>query len=234
LIFCVAAGAFSFLIPFRSQLKIAEAENAFSAVEKIKNIEQIAAQISSATNLWQAVQEESAKAAKAANAVSARMSEEARQFAEFMAKANDSEKAHLRLEVDKLKRSESEWLQVITRTLDHVYALHQGASQSGQPRLIEQISNFQNACRDSARRIGLVPFVASPDEAFDPAKHQLIDDKEQPKDGAVIVQTLATGFTFQGQLLRPALVRLHSDKAATSAELKEKKANKPETAELPL
>ena len=46
---------------------------------------------------------------------------------EFLAKANDSEKGFLRLEVDKLKRAEGEWLQTLVRILDHVNALHQGA-----------------------------------------------------------------------------------------------------------
>ena len=42
------------------------------------------------------------------------------------------------------RRGEGEWLQVLVRMLDHVYALHQGASRSGQPKLIEQVGNFQN------------------------------------------------------------------------------------------
>ena len=58
----------------------------------------------------------------------------------------------VRLEVEKLRRAEGEWLQVLVRVLDHVYALHLGALRSGQPNLIEQLSNFQNACRDAARR----------------------------------------------------------------------------------
>jgi len=81
--------------------------------------------------------------------------------------------ATLRLEVEKLRRVESEWLQVAVRMLDHVYALHQGACRSGQPHLIEQVGSFQNACRDAARRVGVTPFTANEGEPFD-AQRQLV------------------------------------------------------------
>jgi molecular chaperone GrpE (heat shock protein) len=92
-----------------------------------------------------------------------------------------------------------------------VHALHNAALRSGQPRIIEQISNFQSACRDTARRVGLLPFLAQTDEPFDAQRHQWVDGDGQPKpppDGARIADTIATGYTFQGRLLRPALVRL--------------------------
>jgi hypothetical protein len=58
------------------------------------------------------------------------------------------------------------------------------------------------------RRIGLAAFVGEPNEAFDAERHQLADAKQKPFDGAVIAETVATGYTFQGRLLRPAIVRL--------------------------
>jgi len=63
---------------------------------------------------------------------------------------------HLELETAKLRRAEGDWLQVTVRILDHVFALYVAAARSGQPRLAEQIAAFQNACRDAARRVGLV------------------------------------------------------------------------------
>jgi molecular chaperone GrpE (heat shock protein) len=107
-----------------------------------------------------------------------------------------------------MQRGEKDWIQVSVRMLDHVYALHLGAVRSGQPNLIAQLSNFQNACRDAARRVGLTPFAAEPAEPFDEQRHQLLEGQKTPADGAVIAETLATGYTFQGRLLRPALVRL--------------------------
>jgi molecular chaperone GrpE (heat shock protein) len=145
------------------------------------------------------------------------MAAEVREFTEFMQKANDGEKATLRLEVEKLRRAEGDWLQVLVHLLDHVHALHTGATRSGQPRLIEQLTNFQNACRDTARRVGLVPFAAAAGEAFDAKRHQLVNGEEMPANGAVIGETLATGFTFQGRLVRPALVRVGAPAQAAPA-----------------
>ena len=121
---------------------------------------------------------------------------------------NDSEKAALRLEVEKLRRGESEWLQVLVRILDHVFVLHAAAVRSGQPKLVEQIANFQNACRDVARRLGLVPFSAGPDEPFNAERHQAVSGEDKPPANAAVAETVGAGYTFQGRLLRPALVRL--------------------------
>ena len=52
-------------------------------------------------------------------------------------------------------------------------AVTAAAARSGQPQLAAQITNFQNACRGTARRIGLTPFVAAPDEPFDAERHQV-------------------------------------------------------------
>ena len=48
------------------------------------------------------------------------MTGEVQALTEFMKRANDSERATLRLEVEKLRRWESEWLQVAVQMLDHV------------------------------------------------------------------------------------------------------------------
>jgi molecular chaperone GrpE (heat shock protein) len=141
------------------------------------------------------------------------MAAEARDFAEFMQKINDTEKATLRLEAEKLHRAEAEWLQIVVRILDHVFALNAGAARSGQKHLIEQLSHFQNACRDSARRVGLVPFVADLAEPFDPQRHQWTDG-DAPPAGALVAETMATGYTFQGKLVRPALVRLQGGESS--------------------
>jgi hypothetical protein len=60
-----------------------------------------------------------------------------------------SGKNHLRLEIEKLRRGEGEWLQVMVRVLDHVQALHLAGQRSGQRNLIEQLTHFQNSCRDN-------------------------------------------------------------------------------------
>jgi molecular chaperone GrpE (heat shock protein) len=218
---CVAFGAVLGVIPFildyRAMGWVIEV-NALGAVsEKIQNLEKFAAQISSATNQWANVQEivqgNSDKAVAAARQIAEKMTDEVRQFNEFMQKMNDSEKATLRLEVDKLRRGELEWLQVLVRVLDHVFALHAAAVRSGDPKFADPITNFQNACRGTARRIGLTPFTAEPDEPFNTERHQIADGKSKPANGAVIAETVGAGYTFQGKLLRPALVRLREENA---------------------
>ena len=213
-VLCVALGAgFSilpFLLEYRAAAKLAEADALASVVAQIQNLERIGAQISNATAQWQTVQEQADKTSLAAKEIAERISAEARGFTEFMQRMNDNEKAALRLEAEKFRRIEAEWLQVLVRMLDHIYALHQAALRSRQPSLIDQLGQFQNVCRDTARRVGLSPFVAAPAEAFDGERHQLLDADAKPEPGATVEETLATGYTFQGKLLRPAVVRLRN------------------------
>jgi molecular chaperone GrpE (heat shock protein) len=209
---CVLAGAclgvLPFVLEYRILLKLVETSALTTAVAQIRNLESIAAQISNATGRWQNAQEEAEKVAATAKAISDRMAMELKAFTEFMQRAGEGERATLRLEVEKLRRSESDWLQASVRMLDHVHALHQGAVRSGQPKLLEQLTAFQNACRDAARRVGLTPFAADRAEPFNAQRHQLLDGQSAPENGATIAETVATGYTFQGRLLRPALVRL--------------------------
>ena len=211
---CVAGGAWlaimPFLLEYRLAMKLADARALTSVVSQLRNLESVAGQIRNASEQWQNVHEQAGKTATAAREISDRMTAEAKAFTEFMQRANDSEKANLRLEVEKLRRAEADWLQVLVRTLDHVYALHQGAVRSGQPKLIEQLDNFQSACCDAARRVGLTSFTARDSEAFDAQRHQLVEGDGKPAPGAVIGEAIAAGYTFQGRLLRPALVRLRT------------------------
>jgi molecular chaperone GrpE (heat shock protein) len=212
----VAGGAVLTILPFmleyRVVARLAESERLEDVVGQIRNIESIAEQIATATARWQGVQEVADRVAGTAKAIAERMSVEAKAFAEFLQKANDTEKANLRLEADKLRRAETDWVHVMVRMLDHVYALHVAAVRSGQPKLIAQLDQFQHACRDAARRIGLTPFAADAAELFDAQRHQLLEGQEHPAEGAKIAETVATGYTFQGRLLRPALVRLEGAK----------------------
>jgi molecular chaperone GrpE (heat shock protein) len=225
IVLCVAGaavlGIMPFLLEYRLALKLAEANALAEVVPQIQNVQDVAQQISSATGQWQTVQEQADKTAGLAKQISERMSNELKGFTEFMQRSNDSEKANLRLEVEKLRRMETDWLQVSVRMLDHVYALHQGALRSGQPRLIEQLGNFQTACRDAARRVGLIPYAAIAAEPFDGQKHQLVDVDAKAPAGAVVAETVAAGYTFQGKLIRPALVRLNNGNGETKIQAEE-------------
>lgn len=210
---CASAGAglaiLPFLLEYRVAAKIAESAALTDVVGQMTKLESLAEQINSATARWQSVQEVAERVASTSRAIAERMSAEAKAFTEFMQRANESEKATLRLESEKLRRAEGDWVHVVVRMLDHVYALHLGAARSGQPKLIAQVDHFQLACRDAARRIGLAPFTANPEDLFDAQKHQVLEGEPTPAQGATVAETIATGYTYQGRMLRPALVRVN-------------------------
>ena len=213
-------GVAPFLVEYWAAVKLVETSGLVSTVDQIRHLELLAVQIGAATAQWQLVQEYSASSVTAAKEIADKMGAEAAEFTGFLKKANDSEKTNLRLELDKLRRVENDWLQIIVRMLDHTYALYRAAERSGQPGLIEQMGHFQNSCRDVARRIGLVPFAPTANEPFDPARHRPADPQSDSSASGPVRDTIATGFTYQGRLIRPALVTLQGsaeDIAATMA-----------------
>jgi molecular chaperone GrpE (heat shock protein) len=211
---CTALGAFlgawPFVLQFRAGVVLAETERLTDSVAQIQQVELVADRIANATAQWQTAQDHSTRAVNAAREIAERMDREARDFLKFFEQTDTAEKAHLRLEVEKLRRGEKDWLQVLVRILDHVYALQQAAARSGKPNVAGQIAAFQDACRDAARRIGLVPVVPAPDTPFDPRLHQPLDPNAPMPQWPVIAQVVGTGYNFQGQPLRPIVVVLKS------------------------
>ncbi len=218
---CGLAGATLAIIPYvleyRAAVRMAENGTLASTVAEIRNLELIAAQINAATARWQVVQEHSSNSVTAAREIAQKITAEAAAFSDFLQKSHDSERTNLRLEVDKLRRMENDWLQVIVRQLDHTYALYRAAERSGQAGLIEQLGLFQNSCRDVAKRVGLVPLVPAAGELVDPQCHRHPDGETEIAAGSRIGEVVATGYTYQGRLLRPALV-LPEPSPATAAE----------------
>jgi molecular chaperone GrpE (heat shock protein) len=209
-------GCLPFVLDYLAAAKLVEMNALGTVAEQLAGLKGFTAQISDATDRWARVQdttkEGAEKTAAAAREIADRMAAEIREFNEFQAKINDSEKATLRLEADKLRRSEGEWLQVVARILDHVFALNTAAARSGQPELAGQIGNFQTACRDAARRVGLALFEVDAGEKFDGQKHRA-HGVENPAADSAIAELLAPGISFQGRVLRPALVRLRDANA---------------------
>jgi molecular chaperone GrpE (heat shock protein) len=211
MIVCVAAAAWCCILPFlrrnTDEQSMAQARLLIDSLNQIQKIDQVAAQIVGATNQWREFQQQAGEVSASAKSLAGSITGEAKAFSELLQRANDSEKAHLRLEAEKLRRSETEWLQIVIHILDHVSALSLAARQSGQAGYIQQIGQFHQACQDTARRIGLAPLAGGEGEPFDPKLHQL-RDKSTPSGSAIIGETLAPGYTFQGQLARRALVAL--------------------------
>lgn len=199
-------GVLPYVLEYKAALQSEHQEALLEALGKLDTVHAASAQIQSATAQWQSIQDSSQRTVEASRAIAEKIASEANAFAKCLQNATDQERDQLRLEVEKLKRAEGDWLQVCVRTLDHIYALFAAARRSNQPELANQISNFQAACRDNARRVGLVPFEAGPGEPFDARGHQVADPNQQVVEGAQIAETLGPGYTFQGQLLRRAIV----------------------------
>ncbi len=207
-----AVAAWISIIPWlkehNAQLHLNESSNLKSAVEQIKGLEKVADLIRQSNAQWQGIQDTSARTVASAKEITERMKLEADEFMKFLSSAHDQEKAGLRLEVEKLRRMEGDGIKVVVQILDHVYALFRAAERSGQRNLIAQLTHFQGACRDVARRIGLSAFLPERGENFDGRAHQLTDPKATAPEGARVGEVLAPGFTYQGGLLRRSLVVL--------------------------
>jgi molecular chaperone GrpE (heat shock protein) len=212
---CVALGAWLAVWPFLNEyqacLRLAESQGLNETVAQIQKLETVAAQIATATAQWQGVQDGCTRAVSAVGELRQRMELAGKESMEFLKKANDSERAALRLETEKLRRAEGDWLQVLVRIVDHVLALHGAAVRSGQPQLAKQITHFRDSILETTRRVGFLPFGAAPGQPFDPEAHQRIEEKAETLPDAKIAETLAPGYTFQGQPIRRALVRLEGE-----------------------
>jgi molecular chaperone GrpE (heat shock protein) len=209
-------GVLPYLLEYRSSEHAFQSDKLQSATDQLHNLELLNVQVGTSLTQLHVVLEECAKLVSTSGSLSDQITAEAKAFKENSDKAHEAEKSSLRLEIEKFRRSETEWLQVLTGIMDHVYALHQAAVRSGQPELARQIGLFQRACRDLARRIGLVPFAPEEQQPFDPNMHHVADAEAPSAPGTPIARIMATGYTYQGQLIRRALVSFGS-KTSTPA-----------------
>ncbi len=215
----ITIGAWLCILPFlrehRTAIKLAEALALADAVTQMQNLQRIQTEIAGATDQWQGIHAMATQASGDAKKVAGDMKAQLDEFCAFLAKARDAEKDHLKLEVDKLRRAERDWLQAAVIVLDHIFALHTAAVRAGQPALVAQLGQFQVACRDALRRLGLNGFAPAVADAFDPQVHQLEEGAASPEGEWRVKEVLALGYTFQGELVRRALVR--AEEAAASA-----------------
>ncbi len=221
---CFALGAWLAILPFLREhdaaVKLWEQTNLAEAAQQIDRLATLANHIAAATGQWQTVQEVSGKTVASATELAAKMNQEAKVFAEFIQRTNDQEKQTLRLEVEKLRRTEGDAMQVLVHLLDHIYALFCAGVRSGQQPLIAQLGQFRAACLDTVRRLGLATHEARTGEDFDGRFHQTPDGKEPP-DGSKIAGTIACGYSYQAQPVRRILVALQKDDDAPAAALPE-------------
>lgn len=215
---CTALGAWLAMWPLvlqhRAELARDERADLVGTLAQLQQLDHLAERIALATSQWQTAQEHATAAVNAARDIADRMSTEQKAFQAFIEQAAGTQRQHLELEVTKLRRAEGDWLQAAVRILDHVYALYLAAQRSGQPNLAAQIEAFQNACRDAARRVGLVPLAVAPGTPFDPGAHQPYDPAAPVAANAVVNETIGTGYSFQGRQLRRAVVTLQAGEAS--------------------
>lgn len=214
-----AVAAWISIVPWLKEhdaaVKLTDSSNLKSSLEQIKGVDKVADLIRQSNAQWQGVQDASARTVASASEITEKMKVEADEFMKFIANAHDQERSGLRLEVEKLRRMEADWIKVAVQMLDHIFALSRAAERSGQQQLIKQLHQFQNACRDVARRMGLAPFVPIAGELFDERAHQLPNPQMTARNSDKIQDVLASGFTYQGQLLRRALVVLENSPGST-------------------
>ncbi len=215
---CLSAAAWGawlsitpWMLEYRTHSALAENNGLKSTLEQIQSLEKVADLIRQANSQWQGVQDASGRTLAGAREIADKMKVETDEFMKFIENAHNQERAGLRLEVDKLRKMEGDWIKVAVQMLDHTFALYRAAERSGQEALVMQLGQFQNACRDAARRMGLAPFVPSIGEKYDQRGHQLANPPSVIDENATVSEVLATGFTYQGQLLRRALVSLNDN-----------------------
>ncbi len=212
---CLLVGAWAawlhckaWLQEYETKAQLQENAQLKSAVEQIAQLTEVGKLVADATSRWQAAQEASAATVQSGREVSQQMGREVVEFQQFLQQSQHTQIDHLNLEIEKLRRGEREWLQTIALILDHTHALHQAALRSGQPQVCAQLNTFQAACQDALRRVGVGVYVPEVGIGFDERTLAMMDGSPQAEPGFVVQGVAAPGISFQGQLLRKALVVL--------------------------
>ena len=196
-----------FYFEYRAEAKAVEIAQLTSVAKEVSKMEAVAELISEASKNWGAIQDTSEQTAKLADEIATGIATTVKDHGEFMATASTEQLATLNLEVEKLRRTESDWANTLVSVLDLVFRLKQSAVASGKEQFIETMALFQNQCRDCARRVGLVAFEVESGTPFVSAEHRLPED-ESAREDAVVAETRLPGYRLQGRLLRKPLVRL--------------------------
>jgi len=208
---CAILGAAFAVTPFyfeyKAESKAVEIAQLTSVTKEINKMELVASQITDASENWTAAQDASKQTAKLAEEVAAGIAETVKTHDAFMASAHKEELNILKLEVDKLRRSEGEWTHTLVGLLDLVYRLERSAVASGKEPFIKTMSQFQGQCREVSRRVGLVAFEAEPGVVFNPNEHALPDGESISEDASV-TGTRLPGFRLQGKLVRKPFVAI--------------------------
>ena len=208
---CAVLGASFAVAPFyfeyKAEAKAVEIAQLTSVTKEINKMELVSSQITSASENWAAVQDSSKQTALLAEEIAAGIAESVKSHDKFMASANNEELKVLKLEIEKLRRSEKDWANSLISLLDLVYRLERSAVASGKEQFIQTMGQFQGQCREIARRVGIVAFEAESGASFNPEEHALPEGDPVSPD-AFISETRLPGFRLQGKLVRKPVVAI--------------------------
>lgn len=208
---CAVLGAGFAVTPFffeyRTESKAIEIAQLSSVAKEVNKMEEVAELITGASKNWENIQDASAQTAKLGDEIASGIAATVKDHSKFMASANSEQLTTLKFEVEKLRRTETDWANSLINVLDLVYRLERSAADSGKEQFIETMSLFQNQCRDIARRVGLVAIMVKPGSPFVSEDHRLPND-ELGEAGQDVSETLLPGYRLQGNLIRKPLVSL--------------------------
>jgi molecular chaperone GrpE (heat shock protein) len=207
----VAIGAWILVTPFlrdqEAALRLQEQENLSDTLRQIQQLEKAASSIASGAAQLQSGQQSLDRAQSAASAIAQQLAADRKAFLEAQQRGHDQERQTLRLETEKLRRSEEECMRVVCHLLDHNFAVYQAGLRSAQPGVAHQLSQYRAACLDAVRRLGIVAHEANAGEPFNPEFHQTLDGQSVPA-GTPITSTLACGYSIRGTPVRPIIVSI--------------------------
>lgn len=203
-----AIALFPFWRAYRNELKFAELEAVEETVRRIEDLTKVADRVERAETSWMQAKDSSETIAKNLNETTSLLYEESKAIREFAHQQNDQQKANLRLEVQKLKQWETEWVQAGTIALDHTAALHAAILQLDDAQATRKLNKFQNSIHEIMRRVGLVGFAPRAGAPFDPDANRVHNQSAPPPEGSRIRDVVAMGIRYQGRLVRPAIVNV--------------------------
>jgi molecular chaperone GrpE (heat shock protein) len=110
--------------------------------------------------------------------------------------------------IERVKQTEAALLPTLIAIYDNIFALASAARRSANRHVAEQIDFCESECRACVERVDLKIIVATSGTPFDAKLHRVINANQTASSSCIVAQTVACGYVFRGQLIRPAGVIL--------------------------
>ncbi|HHP51316.1 MAG TPA: nucleotide exchange factor GrpE [Moorella mulderi] len=121
----------------------------------------------------------------------------------------DNYRKRLQREMEEAKKeAKADLIKKILPAIDNLERAVAAASEGDKETLLKGIEMVLRDLKEILHREGLSP-VASVGHPFDPLIHEAVDREEVDGDkDNIILEEYRRGYTFQGKLLRPAMVKV--------------------------